>query len=378
MKNELAKLNVALQCHSFLACNLELANQLCDSHSVLLSTIQLELLPFGDDFNRQLDSRIDCRIWDNIRLRSASYYLQRYRLLSVTKNCDLIHCQYSTDPVMNLVMMMWIRRNHQPSILTVHDPQPHSGEDRTYSRQPLRRLIAQRLVTNHPNLLSYSEYSKQKMHEYYPNAGRHYSAAVWHGPMDFLTRYPDLPVPGDAPVVLFAGRLSKYKGADVMLRAWKQVSQTHPTAKLLMVGAGVESASIQQQIDEMPSVQFVNRYVSHHEMAECFSRSHLVVMPYLDATQSGIQATAIAFEKPVVASRVGAIPEMLDEGESGLLVSPGDADALAAAVSTCLSDGDLLQHLQEGAARLHRGRLAWPLLSRQIEGHYRALLQRGS
>lgn len=369
-------LRILLQCHSFLACHLELANLLAAKHSVQLSTIECELQPFGDDIRWQMNNQVNCRIWTNIRMRSADYYIQRMRLAREANGCDIIHCQYSTDPVLNLVMMWWLKRANQPSILTVHDPKPHSGEDRMFKGQPLRRAIVMKLMSNHPNLLCYSAYSEQMMREYYPNAGRNYCASVWVGPMDFLTRYPDLPAPSDTPTVLFAGRLSRYKGADVMLKAWKIISQKHPNARLLMVGAGVESPAIQKQVDELPSVQFINRYVSNKQMAECFSQCHLVAMPYLDATQSGIQATAVAFEKPVVASRVGAIPEMLDEGESGLLVPPGDVDALASAIGVCLSDASLMAHLQQGAARLHQGRLAWSLLSEQILGHYRALLRR--
>ncbi len=373
--SEAPPLRILLQCHAFLACNLGLANHLSVNHTVKLRTVKHELVPFGDDWGWQLSDRVNCRVLPNIRLRSADYYVQRMKLLSEAKSCDIIHNQYLTDPVMNLMMMWWMRRTDRPSILTVHDPKPHSGDDYLFKGKPIRRAIVNKLISSHPNILSYSEYTAQLMKETYPNAGRGYSAAVWHGPMDYLTRYPDLPTPDGTPTVLLAGRLSRYKGTDVMLQAWKQVSVKHPNARLVIVGTGLESASIHTQQETLSNVQFVNRYVTNRELAEYFAQSHLVVMPYLDATQSGIQATAIAFEKPVVASRVGAIPEMLDEGESGLLVPPGDADALAAVISACLVDGDLLNHLQQGAARLHRGRLAWPLLCSQIEGHYRALLK---
>ncbi len=368
-------LKILMQCHAFLACNLELANQLSARHSVLLRTIKNELVPFGDDWKWQLNDRVTCRVSPDIRMRSADYYLQRMKLLGEAKSCDIIHNQYSTDPVINLMMMWWMRRTDRPSVLTVHDPTPHSGDDFIFKGKPIRRAITNRLISCHPNILSYSEYTAKLMKDTYPNAGRGYSAAVWHGPMDYLTQYPDLKTPGDVPTVLFAGRLSKYKGADVMLQAWELVAASIPQARLVIVGTGPESAAIQKKLDALSNVEFVNRYVSNRELADYFAQCHLVIMPYLEATQSGIQATAMAFEKPVVASRVGAIPEMLDEGESGLLVPPGDADALAEAISTCLSDNDLLNHLQQGAARLHRGRLAWPLLCSQIEGHYRALVR---
>lgn len=373
---ESSSLRILLQCHAFLACNLELANQLSGKHSVLLRTIKNELAPFGDDWSWQLDGRVNCRVSPDIRLRSADYYVQRLKMLGEAKSCDIIHNQYSTDPVINLMMMWWMKRSSKPSLLTVHDPRPHSGDDFIFKGKPLRRAITNRLIGSHPNILSYSEYTAKIMKDVYPNAGHHYSTAVWHGPMDYLTRYPDLPAPTDNPTVLFAGRLSQYKGTDVMLKAWEQVSVQHPKARLLMVGTGVESAAIQKRVETQPSVQFINRYVNNRELAGYFAQCHLVAMPYLEATQSGIQATAIAFEKPVVASRVGAIPEMLDEGESGLLVPPGDADALASAIGRCLADAELLSHLQLGAARLHQGRLAWPLLCREIEGHYQQLVRK--
>ena len=367
-------LRILLQCHSFLACNLELANRLCDSNTVQISTIGFELEPFAGEFDRFIDSRIQCHKWASVRLRSATYYSHRLQLLKLAKEADIIHCQCNTDPILNLIMLWWLNHTKAPSILTVHDPKPHSGEDILRKKQWVRTAISDKLISRHPNLLNYSQYSAQLMREYYPLAGSHTSAAVWHGGLDFLTRYPSLPAPSDTPTVLLAGRLSKYKGTDVMLKAWKQVAAQHPTARLIVVGTGLESTSVQQLIDDTPNVVFVNRYVSHREMAEFFAQSHLVVLPYLDATQSGIQATALAFEKPVVASNVGAISEMLEDGQSGLLVPPGDVNALAAAVSRCLGSKQLLDQLREGSARLHRGRLSWNELYPQILGHYHAVL----
>ena len=84
-----------------------------------------------------------------------------------------------------------------------------------------------------------------------------------------------------------------------------------------------------------------------------------VVLPYRDATQSGVIAAALGNGRPVIASRVGGIPENIRDGEEGLLVMPGDPAALAAAIERALSSRERRLQMAESVKRTAAGALAW-------------------
>jgi len=79
-------------------------------------------------------------------------------------------------------------------------------------------------------------------------------------------------------------------------------------------------------------VHFHSEYVPNEQIAVYFSACDAVVLPYLEATQSGVAQLAIGFEKPMIATSVGGMPETIHNGETGLIVPPGDSAALADAV----------------------------------------------
>jgi glycosyltransferase involved in cell wall biosynthesis len=85
-----------------------------------------------------------------------------------------------------------------------------------------------------------------------------------------------------------------------------------------------------RQIQELQiehAVRVVDRYVPNEEVGLYFSAADLVVLPYVSGTGSGIVQIAYGLEKPVLATRVGSLPEVVDDGRTGYLVNPGDPDA---------------------------------------------------
>jgi glycosyltransferase involved in cell wall biosynthesis len=80
------------------------------------------------------------------------------------------------------------------------------------------------------------------------------------------------------------------------------------------------------------AIIFHNAYVPNDEMARYFSACDVVVMPYLEATQSGVAQLAIGFEKPMIATSVGGMAETIHDGQTGLIVPPSDVAALSAAI----------------------------------------------
>jgi glycosyltransferase involved in cell wall biosynthesis len=140
--------------------------------------------------------------------------------------------------------------------------------------------------------------------------------------------------PGE-PVLLFFGFVRRYKGLRHLIQALAIVRQKL-AARLMIVGEFWEDErpyrALVQQLGLGDAVQFVNGYVPNEDMPRYFSAADVVVMPYLEATQSGVVQLAIGFERPMIATSVGGMPEAVADGETGLIVPPADPAALAEAV----------------------------------------------
>lgn len=131
--------------------------------------------------------------------------------------------------------------------------------------------------------------------------------------------------------IAFIGRISQYKGLNVLLKAFDNVRMKLPYLKLLIAGNGDVSPYLQDFNDLGDYLELNIRWIADAEFAKILSKVDFVVLPYLEATQSGIIPLAFAFGKTVIASRVGGIPEQIPSG-IGVLVPPDDVDALENAI----------------------------------------------
>ena len=176
-----------------------------------------------------------------------------------------------------------------------------------------------------------------------------------------------LGVPADVPLFLFSGILRPYKGWDVLLEAFAAARREVPEAQLVLAGEAWGSA-LDVPARAPAAVRLELRYLSEDERALWFAACDAVVCPYRHATGSGIAADALAFSRPVIGSAVDGLAGIVEEGRSGLLVPPGDAGALAAAMVRFVREG-LGPRLSAGAA--HRRTVFTP------DAHARRVLSAG-
>jgi glycosyltransferase involved in cell wall biosynthesis len=100
-------------------------------------------------------------------------------------------------------------------------------------------------------------------------------------------------------------------------------------------------------------------------IARLFQEASIVALPYVEASQSAVLAIAQAFGKPVVATAVGGIPEVVEHGETGYLVPPRDSYSLAEAIVTLLQDPGLRQEMGHKALQKAESELSWPHIARK-------------
>ena len=141
--------------------------------------------------------------------------------------------------------------------------------------------------------------------------------------------------------LLYLGRLETIKGIDVLCEAFAGIAGAYPQVRLDVAGSGAREASLREQYSGLPSIRF-HGHVMGAEKEKLIAAADVLVMPSVVREVFGISIVeAYAYGKPVIASRIGGRPELVREGETGLLVEPGDVAALQNSIRRMADEPDL-------------------------------------
>lgn len=226
-----------------------------------------------------------------------------------------------------------------PLVVTVHDVQHHPGDresartpqwiydggfrladDLVVHAEPLRDAVLRRFGRSHDSV--------------------HVVPHIAIGGRSDLARVATEPA-----TVLFFGRIWPYKGLEYLIRAAPAVSAAVPEARFVIAGKGEDMDRYRRMMDDPSRFEVHDAYVTDEHRVELFQRASVVVLPYVEASQSGVVPIAYEFETPVVATTVGGLPEAVEDGATGLLVAPRDEGALAEAIVRLLRDPALRQRM---------------------------------
>jgi glycosyltransferase involved in cell wall biosynthesis len=164
----------------------------------------------------------------------------------------------------------------------------------------------------------------------------------------------------DGHVLLFFGLVRRYKGLDTLLEGF---AKSLECAKSTLVIVGEFYEDRQQYISQIErlgignDVVIVDRYVSNEEVEKYFAACEAVVLPYRSATQSAIVQVAYSFDRAVIVTRVGGLPDVVEDGVSGYIVPPNDPAALADAICRML-EGDTYERMQRNIPGI-KERFSW-------------------
>jgi glycosyltransferase involved in cell wall biosynthesis len=261
-------------------------------------------------------------------------------------------------------------RKRVPVVMTVHDHLPHSGglpKDALVWRlaQWIRRG-ANRLIVHGPRI-------QGELHEVNGGtAGR--TDVIHHGILGRSGVEADISScePG---TFLFFGRILPYKGLRYLLDAGELLHERGHAFRLIVAGTGKDLELHRRRIEQAAWVELIERYIPVSEVPALFRRAMSVVLPYTDATQSGVSAMAFAYSRPVIATQVGDVPEVVIDGQTGLLAPPRDGKALADAMERLLVDRALRESLASGAGRFARENLTWPRIANITCDTYRRAMR---
>jgi len=262
---------------------------------------------------------------------------------------DVIHI---TMPHPWLLPFLFLYRKKYPIISTIHDIKKHPGD-----WEPLLwrlSLIIQKKYSDklivHGNLLK----KQLVLSEGVPEDK---IVVMPHGAYSFFLQYKNDAII-EENAILFFGRIVDYKGIEYLIKAEPLIRKQFPDLKIIIAGPG-DFSKYESLIKDKNNFKIINEFIPDDKVAELFQRTKMVVLPYIEASQSGVIPIGYAFKKPIVATNVGAIPEVIEDGVTGFLVPPCDSKALADAIIKILKDDDLRKQMGENAYRKMKDELSW-------------------
>ena len=334
-----------------------LANSLSPKCEVTLLVTQQNISGlFPDELNpesrlfadRLIDNRIDLQLVNYPKgnfVYKAGFINQIIRKVRII-HPDVLHYHSGGDPWIPIALLFL---RDFPLVVSIHDAAHHPGDKPPKLILTIKNRLLSRLADR---LIVHGIQQSEVFSSQYPINPEKINIIYLAAP-ELFKRCSEYQGRTDPRTILFFGRVQQYKGIATLINAAPHILAKVPDAKIIIAGAG-EYSSIHQAESRYPGLfEIHNHYIKADEVAQFFNRATIVVLPYKDATQSGIVPIAYMFEKPVVATRVGSIPEVVSDGITGFLVDAGDELALADALVRLLRNPELCSSMgQAGAQKL--------------------------
>jgi glycosyltransferase involved in cell wall biosynthesis len=296
-------------------------SSMADVSVLLLDRFEEGNLPFSQIELPHGTSRLS-KIWHF--LNPLTY--ARLRGLFAKGKYDLVHVLNAEGYPYSLFVTSLARRRSVPVVVTVHDPIPHSGSWIDSANAVLAGYVLRTADAVH----IHKDFQLESVRRRASRLAR--LAVIPHGNIAHTYLQLSRGVPGDG-TVLFFGRIEEYKGLDVLLDA---IPLTPSSLRFVIAGPGRLTAQQAQKIEGLgPRVRLENRYLSDQEVADCFDAASLLVLPYLQVTQSALPGIAKAFQLPIVASDLPGFQDEITDRD-GVLFEPGSAANLATAIVAAL------------------------------------------
>ena len=279
---------------------------------------------------------------------------------------NVIHFQVS-GPVLCLFFPFFKK---YPLVGTFHDVKLHLGEERLSNR-----ILYNRGRKYMDHIIVHGQHLRELMIKEYniPEERVHAIPIGQHDVVPFK-KYERKEFKEVGNLILFLGRIYKYKGLEYLIKAEPMITNEVPNAKIVIAGTGENFKKYEETMANRDNFIVHNYHIPYKEGAELFQRCSVVVLPYIDASQSAVIPLAYAFKKSVVVTDVGSIPEIVDDGVTGFIVPPRNPEALADAIVKLLKDEKLRKQMGENAYKKLKRDLSWDKIAEKtIEVYKKAI-----
>ena len=315
--------------------------------------------------------------------------------LCKNEKIDIVHSNF---PLMPDIAVKLFRKLKIPSIATVHSTiegqhesvkKAHVGFEclqtsdmanlmLSYPLGVLERLYTRR--TSH--FIAVSNFAKNEIIRYF-NVPAEKIRVIYHGVdtsaegLKLVNNSKVQPFSSEKPVVLYTGRLAAGKGISCLVKAIPMVLKQFPNVCFHIIGGGQIGSYLPKFLENelRGRNSLVHGYVNHSAIGSYYRGCSVYVSPTLyDALGLGI-LEAMSLGKPVIASAVGGVPEIIEHQHNGLLVSPNDPIALADAIVRLLNDPDLSELLGKNARNTVMAKFSMERMRNETYEYYRSVLK---
>jgi len=328
------------------------------------------MLPFSqaEPHLQRLDPKVNFQPFRKPRLHQP---LQQIRLMAaITRrikrfNPDVIHFQKG-HLWFNLTLPLL--RNY-PLVISVHDPRHHLGD---WSSRKTPQMVMNFAYRRADQIIVHNEAMKQMVIKELriPPEIIHITPLIERGNRPAQPGFIQ-----DDCQVLYFGRIWKYKGLEYFIRAEPLVTAQVPDAKFVIAGEGENFAPYQRMMINPENFIVHNEFVSYRKQEELFERASIVVLPYIEATQSGVIPVAYTHARPVIVTQVGGLPYQVEDGRTGFLVPPKDEYALADKIVFLLQNKEFRSQMGENGRQKLKKEWSAEVVARQTAIVYQKTIE---
>jgi glycosyltransferase involved in cell wall biosynthesis len=283
---------------------------------------------------------------------------------------DIIHLTTPIIPPLAIYFTYYGLDKKYPVIYTKHGVVSNSGLKEKileeYMLGAFEKMIQYQKIIVHTHR-DKNEFLKLK------NVNKRQIDIIPHGVYSFFKAYGNK-FQKERNTILFFGNIREYKGLRYLIKAVPLILAEIPDLKVIIAGDGDISEFSSFLKSKRKVFEIHNEFISDTMVSELFQRSEVVVLPYTKMSgQSGILNVALAYNKPIVASDVGGINEVVETGVNGFLVPPENIDLLAHSIISILKDDKLRYNMEINAHKKSR-ELSWDNIAKKHIEVYNELI----
>lgn len=293
---------------------------------------------------------------------------------------DIVHGHHAFTPT--ALMSIDIAKNQGiPTVLTNHSISIASSYDMVWDFMSQVLFPIKRYVKQADEVIAVSQAAAEFIERFLDNK----QAIVIPNGVDvnkFTKPFNPNPefieqIPSDCPLILSVGRLSFRKGFHLLIEAMPRILKKNPDAKLIIAGKGYMMMYLKTLVESLGLSNNVNLigYVPDDSLPWLYNKCNVFVLPSILAESFGITVIeAMASSKPVVASKMGGVPEIIQEDVNGLLFQPWDSSELSDKINRILSNKEYAESLSKQARIDAIEKYDWKVITNKIEKVYEELI----